>query len=182
MAINSTVFKASLNISDMDRHYYAEHILTLALHPSETEERLMVRLLAFALYANDSLVFAKGLASDDEPDLWQKDLTGAIECWMMVGLPDEKLIRKACGRAAKVVLITYGRTADVWWKQNASKFTRLNNVTILNLPADATIALAELARRNMQIQCTIEDRNIMLASDEGMVEINFEVLAGEYLP
>jgi hypothetical protein len=99
MALKSTIYKAELQIADMDRHYYAQHSLTLAKHPSETEERLMVRLIAFALFANESLTFGKGLSDDDEPDLWQKDLTGAIELWMNVGLPDEREIRKACGRA-----------------------------------------------------------------------------------
>ena len=117
MAIKSTVFKATLQIADMDRHYYAEHALTLAQHPSETDERLMVRLLAFALYADAALAFGKGISSDDEADLWCKDLTGAIERWIIVGLPDERTVRKASGRADQVVVIGYGRSADIWCDQ-----------------------------------------------------------------
>ena len=178
MAIKATVFKANLQIADMDRHYYADHALTLARHPSETDERMMVRLLAFALFANDLLAFGKGLSSDDEPDLWQKDLTGAIERWIEVGLPDERIIRKASGRATQVVVVSYGRAADIWWNQNRSQLQRLNNLTVLSLPPDATQALAALASRTMQLQCTIQEGHIMLTSDAGMIEIEPVVLQG----
>src|SRR3990167_4679847 len=103
MAIKSTIYKIDLQVSDMDRHYYQQHSLTIAKHPSETDERVMVRLIGFAMYANESLIFGKGLSDDEEPDLWQKDLTGAIELLMDVGLPTEKDIRKAAGRAKQVV-------------------------------------------------------------------------------
>ena len=102
MAIKATVFKAALQVADMDRHYYAEHALTLARHPSKIDERMMVRLLAFALYAVDALTFGKGISGDGEPDLWHKDLTGAIVRWIEVGLPDKRAIRKASGRAKGV--------------------------------------------------------------------------------
>jgi uncharacterized protein YaeQ len=180
MAIKATVFKASLQIADMDRHYYAEHALTLARHPSETDERMMVRLLAFALYADDALVFGKGLSSDEEPDLWQKDLTGAIERWIEVGLPDEREIRKASGRASKVVVISYGRTSDIWWNENSGKLQRLNNLTVLNLSSATTLALAALVNRTMQLQCTIQERNIMITSDAGMIEVDLKILQGSF--
>ena len=109
MAIKATVFKAAIQIADMSCYYYADHALTLARHPSETDERMMVRLLAFALYADDALIFGNGMSSGEEPDLWSKDLTGAIECWIEVGLPDERIIRKASGRADEVVVVSYGR-------------------------------------------------------------------------
>ena len=105
MAIKSTIYKIDLQVSDMDRHYYQQHNLTLAKHPSETDERVMVRLLAFALYANESLIFGKGLSDEEEPDLWQKDLTGAIDLWIDVGLPSERDIRKAAGRSKQVVVV-----------------------------------------------------------------------------
>ena len=108
MAIKATIFKTELQVSDMDRGYYRDHTLTLARHPSETDERMMVRLLAFALHADEALLFGRGLSTDDEPDLWQKDLTGAVELWIDVGLPTEKDIRKACGRARQVVVYCYG--------------------------------------------------------------------------
>jgi uncharacterized protein YaeQ len=178
MAIKATVFKAALQIADMDRHYYAEHALTLARHPSETDERMMVRLFAFALYADDALTFGRGISGEDEPDLWHKDLTGAIKRWVVVGLPDERVIRKASGRADQVVVISYGRAADIWWNQVNDKLQRLNNLTVLKLPMETTLALAALASRNMQLQCTIQEGHIMMTSDAGMIEIEPKVLQG----
>ena len=180
MAIKATVFKAALQIADMDRHYYADHALTLARHPSETDERMMVRLLAFALYADELLAFGKGMSNDEEPDLWQKDLTGAIERWIDVGLPDERAIRKACGRADQVVVISYGRAANIWWNENRSKLQRLNNLTVLNLASETTLALAALASRNMQLQCTLQENDIMMTSDAGMIEIEPKVWQGSF--
>src|SRR3989338_7985368 len=180
MAIKATVFKAALQIADMDRHYYADHVLTLARHPSETDERMMVRLLAFALYADESLAFGKGISSDEEPDLWQKDLTGAIKCWIEVGLPDERAVRKACGRADQVVVISYGRAANIWWNENREKLQRLDNLTVLNLAGETTQALAALASRNMQLQCTLQEGHIMVTSDAGMIEIEQKVWQGAF--
>lgn len=171
MALNATIFKADLQISDMDRHYYQNHGLTIARHPSETDERMMVRLLAFARHAHEALAFAKGLSDTDEPDLWQKDLTGAIELWIEVGQPDEKRILKACGRADQVVLYTYGQAADIWWKQVASRLTRLRNLTVVNLAPAITQSLAELAQRGMQLQCTVQDGELWLAGDQGAVQV-----------
>jgi uncharacterized protein YaeQ len=182
MAIKSTVFKAALQVADMDRHYYADHALTLARHPSETDERMMVRLLAFALYADDALTFGQGISGNDEPDLWHKDLTGAIERWIEVGLPDERAIRKASGRSDQVVVFSYGRAADIWWNENRSKLIRLNNLTVLKLPTDTTQALAALASRTMQLQCNIQENHIMMTSDAGMIEIEAEVLHGRFRP
>ncbi|MHB0985207.1 MAG: YaeQ family protein [Sulfuricella sp.] len=173
MALKATIFKADLQIADMDRNYYHDHALTLARHPSETDERMMVRLLAFALHADEGLSFGKGLSTDDEPDLWQKDLTGAIELWVDVGLPDEKLIRKACGRAKQVVVYSYGgRGAELWWNQNSSKLQRLDNLTVINLPAAASLELAKLAQRNMRLQCSIQDGQIWVADNNDTMQVD----------
>ncbi|MBK9161176.1 MAG: YaeQ family protein [Nitrosomonadales bacterium] len=182
MAIKSTVFKATLQIADMDRYYYADHALTLARHPSETDERMMVRLLAFALYADESLAFGRGLSSDDEPDLWRKDLTGSVERWIEIGLPDERVVRKACGRAAEVVVVSYGRAADIWWNENRGKLQQLDKLTVLKLPPEPTQALAQLASRTMQLQCTIQEGHVMVTCDAGVVEIEPEVLHGDFRP
>jgi len=177
MAIKSTIFKADLQIADMDRNYYHDHALTIAQHPSETDERMMVRVLAFALHADEALAFGKGLSTDDEPDLWQKDLTGAIDLWIDVGLPDEKLIRKACGRARQVIVYTYGgRGADIWWNQNSSKLERLNNLTIISLSEATSQALATLAQRTMQLQCTIQDEEIWIADNNIRIEVELTTL------
>lgn len=171
MALNATIFKADLQISDMDRHYYQNHGLTIARHPSETDERMMVRLLAFARHANEALTFAKGLSDSDEPDLWQKDLTGAIELWIEVGQPDEKRILKACGRSAQVVLYTYGHAVDIWWKQIAPRLSRLRNLTVVNLEPSTSQSLAALAERGMQLQCTVQDGELWLAGSQGSVQV-----------
>lgn len=158
----------------MDRNYYQDHALTIARHPSETDERMMVRVLAFALYAHEALIFGKGLSADDEPDLWQKDLTGAIELWIDVGLPDEKRIRKACGRAAQVVIVAYGgRGAELWWAPIAKLLERFNNLTVLSLPVATSQALADLVKqqRTMQLQCLIQDGQIWLGDEETRLEI-----------
>ncbi len=177
MALKATIFKADLNIADMDRHYYHDHVLTIAQHPSENDERMMVRLLAFALHAHDDLTFGKGLSTEDEPDLWHKDLTGTIELWVDVGLPDERRIRKACGRAKRVVIYSYGgRGADLWWQQNRSKLERVDNLSVCNLPADISLALANLARRSMQLQCTIQDGQVWIANNDDRIELDLTVL------
>lgn len=176
MAIKATVFKAALQIADMDRHYYADHMLTLARHPSETDERMMVRLLAFALFADEALLFGKGLSSDDEPDLWQKDLTGQIKRWIVVGLPDERSIRKACGRSERVVVVSYGRAADIWWRENAGNLIRQNNLAVFKLPTEATLALAGFASRTMQFQFSIQEGHVMVTCDAGMLTIEPQVL------
>ncbi len=180
MAIKATVHKATLQIADMDRYYYADHALTLARHPSETDERMMVRLLAFALYAEEYLAFAQAMTMDDEPDLWCKDLTGAIQLWINVGLPDERILRKASGRAAQVILILYGRSAEIWWRDNRDKLQRLNNLTVIKLAPDVTQALAAWVERTMTLQCSIQENQVMLTSDKGMIEIHPEVLQGKF--
>jgi uncharacterized protein YaeQ len=172
MAIKSTIFKANLQIADMERHYYQDHALTLARHPSENDERMMVRLLAFALHAHEHLEFGQGMTDENEADLWLKDLTGSIKLWIDVGTPDEKLIRKACGRAEQVVVYCYGgRVAEMWYAQNSAQFERQKNLTIINLPQDSTRAIAALAQRNMQLQCTIQDGQVWLSDGKESVMV-----------
>jgi uncharacterized protein YaeQ len=172
MAIKATIFKVNLQIADMERHYYQDHTLTLARHPSETDERMMVRLLAFALHAHEYLEFGQGMTNDEEADLWRKDLTGSIELWIDVGIPDEKLIRKACGRSNQVIVYCYGgRVADMWFAQNSAQFERQKNLTIINLPTESTKALAKLAQRNMNLQCTIQDGQVWLGDGDSSVQV-----------
>ena len=140
----------------------------------------MVRLLAFALYAEEYLTFAQAMSNDDEPDLWCKDLTGAIQNWINVGLPDERILRKASGRSRQVVLITYGRSADIWWNENKDKLQRLPNLTVLKLDTATTQALAAWAQRNMALQCAIQENHIMLTSGAGMLEAEPIVLHGRF--
>lgn len=176
MAIKAVIYKADLQISDMDRHYYANHALTVALHPSETKERMMVRLLVFALHAHEYLVFTRGLSSDDEPDVWQKSLSGEIESWIDLGQPDEKRIRKACGRANQVYIYTYAhRSATIWWQQMAGKLARYENLHVVSLPEGTTTDLAQLVTRNMSLQCTVQDGEMWFGDAENSVHVVPEV-------
>lgn len=171
MALRATIYKADLQIADMDRHYYADHALTIARHPSETDERMMARVLAYALYAQDGIAFTKGLFDVDEPEVWVKSLTGEIKLWIDLGQPDEARIRRACSRAEQVVVLCYGSGCEVWWKQIASKLTRFSHLTVLQLPADTTQALAALAARGMRLQCMVQDGEIWLNSDTESVPV-----------
>jgi uncharacterized protein YaeQ len=179
LAAKSTVFKADLQVSDMDRNYYQAHSLTIAQHPSETDERMMVRLLAFALHADDALAFGKGLSSDDEPDLWRKDLTGEIDLWIELGQPDEQRIRRASGRSRQVVIYTYsGRGAEVWWKKTAGALGRVKNVTVIDVAESSVQALAALTKRTMELQLFVQDGQMQMMGDEAIVPIELTILAG----
>ena len=168
MALKSTVVRAELQLSDMDRHYYATHPLTLAQHPSETDERLLVRLLAFALYAHERLEFGRGLSTDEDPDLWQRDYSGQVERWIEVGQPDESRIRKACGRAREVVVLNYGgRAADLWWEKNATALARHANLVVLDLPADQLQALVALRAGGLRLTVMIQDGEVRLLQADG---------------
>ncbi len=164
MALKATVCKAELQIADMERNYFHDHALTLARHPSETDERMMVRLLAWVLHADALLGFGKGL-SDDEPDLWLKDLTGAIRLWIEVGQPDEKRMRRACGRADRVIVYAYGgHGTELWWKKAAADVERCGNLTVIQLPQAACRELAALADRTMRLNCTVQEGQVWIAN------------------
>lgn len=163
MALSATIYKANLNVADMDRGYFGEHTLTLALHPSENELRMMLRLLCFALFADERLSFTKGLSTEDEPDLWQKSLSDECELWIEFGQPDEKRLRKACGRAKQVVIVNYQpRAALVWWQQMQGKLSRFQNLSVLSLEYDEAALLA-LCQRSMQISALVQDAEVMLS-------------------
>lgn len=168
MALKSTIFKAAVSIADLDRPYYGEHQLTLARHPSETDERMMMRLLAFLMFADERLAFGRGLSVDDEPALWRKDYSGAIEHWIEVGLPDERTLRKAAGRAAAVSVLAYGgKAAEIWWDKEGSRLLRVDNLRVFLIDPEQSAALAALAARGMQLQCTIQEGQLWLTSGDG---------------
>ncbi|KAK43643.1 hypothetical protein BG58_31495 [Caballeronia jiangsuensis] len=178
MALKSTIYKADLQVADMDRHYYGDHSLTIARHPSETDDRMMVRVAAFGLFADERLEFCKGLSDTDEPDLWQKDLTGQIQTWIEVGQPDERRISKASGRSDRVIVIAYaGRTADIWWNGVKGKVERLQNVTVWSLADGVAEALGKLAERTMRLQLMVQDADVSLSSETvDAVAIRWNVL------
>jgi uncharacterized protein YaeQ len=177
MALKSTICKVELAVADVDRGYYRDHSLTVARHPSETDERMMVRLLAFALHADEALEFGRGLSAEDEPDLWRRDLTGAIERWIEVGLPDERKVRKACGRARSVDILAYGgRAVALWWQAVREKLDRQDSLTVTELPIEASRALAQLARRSMRLQVTIQEAHVLVVDGSTSLSLDLRGL------
>jgi uncharacterized protein YaeQ len=170
MAQNATIHKVELSISDMDRHYYETHKLTIAKHPSETDERMMLRILAFALNAHEQLEMTRGLSTDDEPDIWQKSLSGELDVWVTLGLPSDKVVRQSCARAGRVILYPYGgRTAEIWWDKIKGSAARFDNLQVIGFSEAETGALAELASRAMKIQVNIQDGEVMVSVEDGIV-------------
>lgn len=180
MALKATIFKAELEVSDMDRQYYASHSLTIARHPSETDERMMVRVLAFAMHAHERLEFGQRMSDQEEPDLVLKDLTGAIELWIDVGQPDEAQLRKACGRAKHVFVYAYsGHAAGKWWADSAPAFERFRNLTIVSIPAASAQEIAKFASPRMSLQCMIQEGGAMLIDGKTTVQIAPVILKAE---
>ncbi len=170
MALKSTIFKATLHVADMDRNHYADYPLTIARHPSETDERMMLRLAIFALYAEENLQFTKGLSSPDEPDIWCKSLSDEIELWIDLGLPEESRVRKACGRAKQALIVAYGqRAAPVWWQKIRGDLQRFDNLKVLEIDQDSLDALSKLAQRTMDLQCTIQDGQLWISDSANSV-------------
>jgi uncharacterized protein YaeQ len=176
MALRSTVFKARLTVADLDRGYHATHALIIARHPSETDERMMVRVLAFALSASEALAFGRGLSDVEEPDLIERDLTGAVVRWIEVGLPDDRAILKACGKSESVVVAAYGTGVGMWWRGIAGKIARARNLEVWTVPPDLSRALAALATRSMDLQVTIQEGLIWFSDGAETVEIQPERL------
>ena len=180
MATKSTIFKASLQLADIDHGYYADHALTLARHPSETDERMMVRLCALAWQAHQlqdvcggdgTLAFGAGLSDPDEPDVWLRDFTGLTRLWIEVGQPEEKPLTKACGKADAVVLYAFGPAADVWWRGIENKLARLKNLQVWRIPSASAQALAPMAQRSMNLQATIQEGILSLSDQNRHIDI-----------
>jgi uncharacterized protein YaeQ len=179
MAQKATIYKVELSVSDMDRHYYETHKLTVAKHPSETDERLMVRILAYALNAHEQLEMTRGISTDDEPDIWQKSLGGELELWVALGLPSEKVMRQSCGKADKVIVYSYGgKTADMWWDKIKNSTTRFDNLQVFNLSENDTNALEKKANRSMKLQVNIQDGDVMVSVDDTIVYVTPAILKG----
>ena len=172
MAQKATIYKVELSVSDMDRHYYETHKLTVAKHPSETDERLMVRLIAFALNARERLGFSRGLSTDAESDLWEKSLSGEIDLWITLGLPSEKIVRQSCGKAKEVIIYSYGgRTAEVWWDKIKNSTSRFENLKVINLAEAETNELAQQANRSMKLQVNVQEGDLMVSVDDSIVYV-----------
>jgi uncharacterized protein YaeQ len=180
MATKSTIFKANLQIADIDHSYYADHALTLARHPSETDERMMIRLAALAMNAwqlqsvcggDGTLAFGAGLSDPDEPDVWLRDFTGRIRLWIEVGQPEEKPVIRACGKADQVQVYCFNHAAEIWWRGIQNKLARPQNLSVFRIPTEASQALAALAQRSMQLQATVQEGGLTLSDATRSVDI-----------
>jgi len=180
MALKSTIFKAALAVADIDHSYYADHVLTLARHPSETDERMMVRLAALALNAHTlqsvcggdgTLAFGAGLSSPDDPDVYLRDFTGRTRLWIEVGQPEDKPLAKACGKADQVHVYCFHHAAEVWWRGIENKLTRLSNLSVFRIPTLASQEMAKLAERSMQLQATVQEGVLMLGDGKQSIDI-----------
>jgi len=176
MAIKATIYKANLQIADMDRNVYVDHAVTIARHPSETDERMLIRVLALALNLpadpnHGMLEFAKDLWEADEPALWHKDLTGELKHWIEVGQPDDKRLMKAAGRSDRVSVYSFSHSTPIWWAAVATRITRASNIAVWQIEAAQSEALAELAQRSMQLQISVQDGTAYIGDGERAVEI-----------
>lgn len=182
MALKSTIFKASLAVADIDRGYYADHVLTLARHPSETDERMMVRLAALALNAHalqtvcggdGTLAFGAGLSDPNDPDVFLRDFTGRTRLWIEVGQPEDKPIIKACGKADQVHVYCFANGAEIWWRAIENKLARLQNLSVYRVPTATSRELATMAQRGMQLQATIQENTLTLGDGAQTVDVEF---------
>jgi uncharacterized protein YaeQ len=176
MALKAIIYKACVSLSDLDRNRYTDHTLTLARHPSETEERMMIRLLAFVLNAPETndlgpLEFGKDMWEADEPALSQHDLTGLLMHWIELGQPDEKKLVRLCGRSKQVTVYSFASNAATWWAGLAGKFTRVKNLTVWQLPATQSQALGVLAERSMALTLTLQEGVLFVGEGDRTVEI-----------
>lgn len=175
MALKATIYKAELTLSDLDRNHYATESLTVALHPSETEARMMLRLMAYARHAHRDLAFTRGISSTDEPDLWQRNPDGTLEHWIELGQPDEKRLRKACGLARKVSVYCYGRQApQAWWESLGATLDRFANLSVYHVSSESEHQLAGLAQRQMHLNALIQDGQLWFGDDRHTVTVTLE--------
>ena len=178
MALKATIHRVELEVADIERGYYATHALTLARHPSETAERLMLRVLAFALHADPALEFGRGLSTEEDPDLWLRDATGTVRLWIELGLPEERRLRRAAGRAQELVVIAYGGRSGVelWWERNRAALGRLDRLRVLAIAPDDLRELAGFLDRNMRLQCTVQDGQVCVSGAERALIVEPAVL------
>lgn len=175
MATKPTIYKLKISLSDLNRNYYDTLSLTLAQHPSETLERMMVRTLAYCINAEEYLTFAKGLNSDDEPDIWAKTLDDQISLWIDVGEPSLERIKKASRQAHALKIYCFNSKADVWWTQAQAKISRIN-ASIIQFQWEEIQALAAMVERTMEISVTITGDSAYVATERGECEINWKGL------
>lgn len=177
MALKATIFKAKVSLSNLNIHHYDDLTLTIARHPSENNLRMMVRILAYLMSAQEELSFTKGISSDSEPDIWKINHDGSIDHWIELGNLDERRIRQSCAKAKKVTIYTYqGNQSLSWFKTLENGLSRFENLDIINFTFPNDQSIEDFAERGMNISCTIEDSEIWLSADEDRICIHFQLL------
>ncbi len=173
MALGATIYKIELHVADNDRHYYGSHALTIARHPSETAERMMVRLIAFSMHADENLAFTRGLSEADEPDIWLKDLTGEVDLWVEVGQPTDTRILRACGLAEQVVVYCFnGHASKIWWDSISKKMDRAKNLKIICLPIENIRSLATQVERSMVMHVNIQENELLITTGNKTISLS----------
>ena len=176
MALKATIYKANLSISNMDLNYYQDHTLILARHPSESQSRMMFRVLAFSFLAQEEPEFTKGLSSENEPELWCHNLSGEITHWIELGQPSEKRIRQGCSKADQVTIFTYQPYAGTeWFRSMENKIQRFKELQVVHFSILENQSLEDLVQRNMELSCTIQDNQIWLSSENHRVGIEYTI-------
>lgn len=182
MALKATIFKADISITDMDRNYYNDHNLTIARHPSENDARMMLRIITFIVNAHERLQFTKGLSDDDEPDLWQKSFSDEIELWIELGQPSDQRIKKGCNQSQQMMIYSYADNSfNAWWRKEKSRLQFRKNLSIFTLPQELATTLANAVQRSMQIQVTIQDRQMWLTIEGAGTTESVEVAIEKHL-
>lgn len=173
MALGATVYKAQLSISDLDRNWYGQPTLTLARHPSETETRLMLRVLAWCMRAGEHLEFGRGLSAEGEPALWELDDTGAVVDWVELGAPDLRTVRKAAGKSDHVLVLAYDEARTTpWWESLKGDFSKIGKLAVVLIRDEEAEALGAMAARNMKLAVTIQDAVVWVSDDSASLQIN----------
>jgi uncharacterized protein YaeQ len=177
MALSATIYKFDIDLNDLDRNHYAFYSHHVALHPSETVERMVIRILAFCLNASETLTFTKGLSTDSEPDLWQKNYSDDIELWIELGTPDDKRIKKACNQSDQVILYAYGgQGVDTWWNNFSKHAYKFENLAIYRIDLAMVEKFTQGLERTMALSCMIQDGQITLSANNEMYEFSLELL------
>lgn len=178
MALQATPYKIEMNLTDMDRHVYETLRFTVARHPSETEERLAVRLIAYALFYKEHLSFGRGLSDVDEPALWEKSLDDRVLHWIEVGQPDSERMTWCSRRTERFSLVAYGNLR-VWQTKELDPVRSLKNINVVGIEQGALEALAQDLPRSLNWSLMISEGELFITDERGQHEVPLQWLIGE---
>lgn len=175
MALKPTIYKFNISLSDINRNHYDTLNLTVAQHPSENPQRMMARVMAFCLNAQESLLFTKGLSEPDVPDIWVRTLDDQVALWIDVGEPAVERVKKATRLATSVKVYSFNAKSDVWWEQSRAGFSSLP-VSVFRFDPEGIGRLAGLLQRTMALSLTITGDSAFVATETGECELEWSTL------